>query len=314
MINFRKHMKRVILLMLFFGVAQVQAQYDAMFTNYMWNEMFINPGYAGSREAISTVGLFRNQWMGIDGAPITQTLTIHGPVLHREAGLGLSAMHETIGVTRQTYVMGTFSYRFKLGAGKLSMGLSLGMLSKRDMLTRVITDQSADVNFLANSPLMTMPNGSFGIYYYTDKYYIGLSVPRLINNRVVADVGTIEAKNTFDPNNLHYFLTAGYIFNVSTDIKLRPTLLVKTVYGAPLEVDATLSALFREFIWGGLAWRSGDAVSLLLGLQINPNLRVGYSYDYTLTQLQKFNSGSHEICVGYDFWIGKSKVVSPRFF
>jgi type IX secretion system PorP/SprF family membrane protein len=311
---FKKHMKWALALILFFSVAPVKAQYDAMFTNYMWNEMFINPGYAGSREAISAVGLLRDQWVGIDGAPTTQTLTLHGPVMQRQAGLGFSAMHESIGITKQTYMMGTFAYRFPLGAGKLSMGLSLGVLNKRDLLTDVTTDQAADINFAANSPLFTMPNGSFGLYYYTDKYYIGMSVPRLINNRIVADVGTIEAKNTFDPQNLHYFLTGGYVFNVSSDIKLRPTLLLKTVYGAPLEADITLSALFREFLWTGLAWRSGDAASLLIGLQINPNLRVGYSYDYTLTQLQKINSGSHEICVGYDFWIGKSKIVSPRFF
>nr|NLA24814.1 type IX secretion system membrane protein PorP/SprF [Bacteroidales bacterium] len=171
-----------------------------------------------------------------------------------------------------------------------------------------------DPVFQMNTPLMTMPNGSFGLYYYTDKYYIGFSVPRLINNQLVADVGAIEAKNTFDYQNLHYFLTSGYVFNLTKTVKLKPTVLIKTVYAAPLEADITLNALFKEVVWAGVAYRTGDAVSMLLGVQINPNLRVGYSYDYTITELQKVNTGSHEIAVGYDFGISNKKIVSPRYF
>jgi type IX secretion system PorP/SprF family membrane protein len=314
MIQLKKQYSLLIFLIILFSGSQVKAQYDAMFTNYMWNEMFINPGYAGSREAISTTGLFRDQWVGIDGAPMTQTLTIHSPFLDNQAGIGLSGMRETIGITKQTYFMGTFAYRFKLGAGKLSMGLSLGILNKKDMFSNVQTDQPADVNFTLNSPRMSMPNGSFGLYYYNDKYYIGLSVPRLINNQIVPDIGSYTAKNTFEAKNLHYFLTAGYVFNVSSEVKIKPTILVKSVYAAPLEFDLSFNAFIKETVWTGFAYRSGDAVSLLIGLQINPNLRIGYSYDYTVTKLQKINSGSHEICIGYDFWIGKSKIVSPRVF
>ncbi|NVO01218.1 MAG: type IX secretion system membrane protein PorP/SprF [Bacteroidetes bacterium] len=310
----KKRFSMLILLILLISCSQVKAQYDAMFTNYMWNEMYINPGYTGSRDAISVVGLYRDQWVGIDGAPSTQVLTIHSPFHEKKAGIGFSAMRETIGITKQTYFMGSYAYRVKLGAGKLSMGLSLGVLSKKDYLGEVKTDQPGDVQFNSNSPLLSMPNGSFGLYYYTDKYYIGLSVPRLINNQIVPDVGTFKAKNTFDPKNIHYFLTAGYVFNVSKEIKLKPTILAKTVYAAPIEIDVSLNAFIREFLWAGLAFRSGDAASLLVGVQINPKLRIGYSYDYTITKLQKINSGSHEICVGYDFNFGKSKIVSPRVF
>lgn len=297
-----------------FSSGKVNAQYDGMFTNYMWNEMFINPGYAGSREAISAVGLLRDQWVGIDGAPMTQTLTVHGPFLDNQAGLGASVMHESIGITKQTYFMGTFAYRFRLGPGKLSMGLSIGMLSKRDMYTKVITDQPSDINFTTNTPLMTMPNGSFGLYYYTDKMYVGLSVPRLINNKIAPDVGTWEAKNTFEYQNLHYYLAAGYIISIMPSLRLRPTVMLKTVYAAPVEADVSVSALIRDSFWAGLAYRTGDAASLLLGYQITPNLRVGYSYDYSISRLQKLNNGSHEICIGYDFSPGKSKIVSPRVF
>ncbi len=314
MIQLKKQFTLLIILIVIISCNTAKAQYDAMFTNYMWNEMFINPGYAGSRDAISATGLFRDQWVGINGAPMTQTLTVHSPFLDKQAGIGLSGMRETIGITKQTYFMGTFAYRFKLGSGKLSMGLSLGILNKKDLLSNVQTDQPADVNFYTNTPLMTMPNGSFGLYYYTEKYYIGLSVPRLINNQIVPDIGSFTAKNTFDAANLHYFLTAGYVFNVSSEVKLKPTLLIKSVYAAPIEYDLSINAFIKEIIWAGLAYRSGDAASLLIGLQINPNLRIGYSYDYSITKLQKINSGSHEICLGYDFWVGKSKIVSPRLF
>ena len=310
----KKKYSLLILLIILISSSQVKAQYDAMFTNYMWNEMYINPGYTGSRDAISVVGLYRDQWVGIDGAPSTQVLTIHGPFHEKKAGIGLSVMRETIGVTKQTYFMGSYAYRLRLGSGKLSMGLSIGVLSKKDYLSEVNTTQPGDAQFLSNTPLMTMPNGSFGLYYYTNKFYVGFSVPRLINNQIVPEVGTFKAKNTFDPKTIHYFLTAGYVFDVSKEIKLKPTIMAKTVYAAPIEIDISVNALFKEFIWAGLAYRSSDAASLLIGVQISPKLRIGYSYDYTISKLQKINSGSHEICLGYDFSFKKSKIVSPRIF
>lgn len=291
-----------------------KAQSDAMFTNYMWNEMCINPAYTGSRDAISVVGMTRNQWIGIEGAPSTQVLTINGPFATKNVGIGLSAVRETIGITQQTYIMGAYSYHLKLGKAKLAMGLSVGILSKKDHLAEIQTDQPNDNKFANNTPVMNMPNGSFGLYYYTKKFYVGFSIPRLLNNEITNDVGVLKAKNTFDYKNIHYFLTAGYAFDLNKDILFKPTLLVKTVYAAPIELDLSINALIKKTIWAGLAYRSGDAASLLVGVQVNPNLRFGYSYDYSITTLQKINSGTHEFCVGYDFSFKKSKIVSPRIF
>lgn len=311
-------MKRLIkiFLLLFIAIGSnfVNAQYDPMFTNYMWNEMYINPGYTGTREAISATVLLRDQWVGMTGSPKTQSFNLHSPIIGNQAGIGMSVVHETIGITNQTYAMGSFAYRVRLGHGKLSMGLSFGILNKTDRLADVVAGETNDHHFNTNTPNMTMPNGSFGLYYYTDKYYFGVSIPRLINNQIVADVGQVRARNRVDYKDLHYFITGGYVFNVSKDVKLKPTFLVKTVYGAPVEADITLNALLKDVIWAGLGYRTGDAASLLLGVQINQNLRIGYSYDYTLTELQKANTGSHEIAIGYDFNISRSKIVSPRHF
>jgi type IX secretion system PorP/SprF family membrane protein len=314
MIRVEKYIKWVLVLIILGSTSLVKAQYDPMFTNYMWNEMFINPAYTGTRNAISIVGVLRTQWIGLDGAPDTQTLTVHSPLLQNQAGVGIRVAHESIGITKQTFFNGSFAYKFILGPGRLSMGLSLGMVFKRDLLATVHTTDPGDINFSMNSPVMVWPNAGFGLYYYTSKYYAGFSIPRLINNKIATDVGVVEAKNTFEFKNMNYFLTGGYVFKIAPEIKLKPTAMLRIAYAAPFQFDISANALFKELIWGGLAYRTGDALSLLLGMQINPNLRVGYSYDITLNRLHKVNSGSHEITIGYDFktsWANKS---APMYF
>lgn len=291
---------------------KVYSQHDPMFTNYMWNEMFINPGYAGSREAISVVVLDREQWIGIDGAPSTQTVSIHSPFFENKIGLGFSILNEKIGVSKQTSYMGTYAYRMKTGEkGILALGLSAGAITLRENLLDVKT-QVKDVHFDANTPLIAMPNASFGAYYVNDKLYVGLSIPRLLYNQIKPEGWAV--KSTVKLDNLHYYLTSGYVFNLNGGVKLKPTIMIKSVAAAPLEIDGSINAFIKDFLWVGLAYRSGDAISMLLAVQINPNLRVGYSYDYTTTKLNNFNSGSHELTLGYDFNITKKKIVSPRVF
>lgn len=311
--SFRTYIVAISILIMSLWFDTAKAQYDPMFTNYMWNEMYINPGYAGSRGTLSVVGLLRDQWTGVDGAPTTQSLSIHSPIMNNTSGVGLNILRDNIGVSSRTNFAGTFAHHLKLGPGKLSLGLSLAVISRMDRLTETKLTDGGDMSFASNTPRMAMPNGSFGVYYYTSKYYVGISIPRLINNQVSADIGT-KIKNNVNLKDMHYFLTAGYVFDLSSEIKLKPTALLKSTYGAPLELDLSLNALFREFIWAGLAYRTADAASLLIGVQINPNLRLGYSYDYTMNQIRKINYGSHEFCLGYDFSFSKSRVVSPRFF
>jgi len=311
-------MKRLIIIsvVLFFGIIYSPKSYsqnDPMFTHYMWNEMFINPAYAGSRDAVSFFGLSRQQWVGIDGAPITQSMSINGPFFEKKAGLGLSILHENIGVTNETSCMGSFAYHIKTDKkGKLAFGLSAGVVTMREELTNVITQKPDDIHFQANTPLLVMPNVSYGMYYYTAKFYVGLSIPRILSNTVTA--GSWNVKNKFNFSQMHYNLISGYVFDLSRGIKLKPTIFCRSAYASPIEVSASINAFLKDCIWVGMSYRTGDAVSMLLAVQFTPNLRLGYSYDYTTSKLRKFNSGTHEISIGFDYPLGKLKTASPRLF
>jgi type IX secretion system PorP/SprF family membrane protein len=292
-----------------------QAQIQPMFTQYMFNELFINPAYAGSRDAISATGMFRTQWVGIDGAPTTQTLTVHGPAMNQKLGVGLALLNESIGVTKQTGVYANGAYRMPMKKGTLSLGLQVGMFTHIERLASVSPDVANDNQFLTNTDRVLLPNFGFGAYYKTDRWYVGLSIPRMMGNTVkLGSAGTTEVKNKLSLTSWHYFLTGGAVHQLNANLKLRGNTMIKIASAAPIEVDLTADLLIKDFIWAGLAYRSGDAASLLLGAYILPQFRLGYSYDYTLSALQRFNSGSHEIMLGYDFSLQRDKVVSPRYF
>jgi len=313
-------MKRIksisVAVVLFAGImysGKCFAQHDPMFTNYMWNEMFINPAYAGSTEAISVVGLSRQQWVGIDGAPNSQSLSIHGPFYENSVGVGVSVLHEGIGVTNETSMMGTFAYHIQTSAkGRLGFGLSGGAVTFREKLSEIVTQTPGDIQFQENTPLLTVPNAAFGMYYHTKKFYAGLSVPRLIDNQISA--GTWVIHNKFSSKTLHYNFISGYVFDLNGGIKIKPTIMCRYAYATPFEVSTSLNFFVKDCIWAGLAYRTGDAVSVLLGIMFTPSLRLSYSYDYTTNKLKSFNSGTHEISIGYDYLLGKKKTASPRLF
>ncbi len=311
-------MKRIIFIsvVLFAGMihsVNCYSQHDPMFTNYMWNEMFINPAYAGSRDAVSFVALSRQQWVGIDGAPSTQTLSVQGPLFENKVGLGLGFMHESIGVTNETSLMGTFAYHINVSKkGRLAFGLSGGVIASKEQLADVVTETPGDEQFKANSPLLLMPNAGYGMYYYTKRFYAGVSIPRLMYNDVTP--GTWDVKNSFKTKDIHYNLISGYVFNLKRGILLKPTIMCRTAYAAPLEVSTSVNVFIKNYAWVGVAYRSSDAISALLTLQITPNLRLGYSFDYTTSKLGKYNSGTHEISIGYDYPLGKTRTASPRLF
>jgi|JI9StandDraft_2_1071091.scaffolds.fasta_scaffold18362_2 type IX secretion system PorP/SprF family membrane protein len=304
--------KYLAILIALFSVATTKAQFDAMFTQYMFNELVINPAYAGSRECLSATALYRQQWVGLDGAPTTITGSIHAPLMQQKLGVGLSFLNESIGVSRRTGVNLNGAYRIKMDANTLSFGLQLGMVSLSENLAQL--NLQNDQQFMINSGKKTAPNFGFGAFYTAPKWYVGLSIPRMLKNRLDVSNGTGEVQNTLALDDFHYFITAGSVISIAPSVKLRPNVMLKAVSGAPMQIDLSANALFNEFIWAGLAYRSGDALSLLLGANITKQIRLGYSYDYTLSALQEFNTGSHEIMLGYDFNYSKDKVVTPRYF
>lgn len=288
------------------------AQFDPMFTQYMFNELFINPAYAGSRECLSVTGLVREQWIGLDGAPSTQTLSIHAPVLNQKMGIGLSLLNEGIGVSKRTGVNFNASYRIKMKESWLSFGVQAGVVSLSEDLMKL--NLSTDNQFMINARRMMAPNVGFGAYYMAPKWYVGLSVPRMIQNRLSTSSGSAVVDNTFNPEDFHYYLTGGSVHKLSQVITLRPNVMVKAVSGAPVELDLSANLLFNDLIWAGLAYRTGDAASIFIGAYLTQQLRFGYAYDYTLSGLQDFNTGSHELMLGYDFNYNKEKITTPRHF
>jgi len=288
------------------------AQFDPTFTQYMFNELVINPAYAGSRECLSTTALYRQQWVGIDGAPSTLTASVHAPLMQQKLGAGVSVINESIGVSKRTGVNLNGAYRIKMNENTLAFGLQVGLVSLSENLAQL--SLTTDQQFANNTGRKTAPNFGFGAFYTAPKWYVGLSIPRMIKNRLSTANGSGDVKNSLTPSDFHYYITTGAVFDIAPSIKLRPNIMLKAVSGAPLQADLSANALFNDFIWAGLAYRSSDAISMLLGAYITKQLRLGYSYDYTLSALQDFNTGSHEIMLGYDFNYSRDKIITPRYF
>ncbi|NND77806.1 MAG: type IX secretion system membrane protein PorP/SprF [Flavobacteriales bacterium] len=301
----------------FFVCTEAKAQYDLMLTQYMNNELIINPGYAGSRDHVSVVIAYRKQWAGIEGAPKTQTFSIHAPINDKRIALGFSMTNEQIGVTQLFSAFGTFAYRMPVNEeGILSLGLQGGIYSLQEDYSRLASDccgNSFDPLFMQDSPTKIAPKVGFGAYYYDSNFYAGWSVPRLIESSL-DPLDDFNVNNEMNLRSWHNYLIAGYLIDTGHDIKLKPSIMTKVVHGAPLAVDLTLNTLLNEHFWIGASYRTGDSFSFLTSVILSPQLRVGYSYDVTISELSDFDSGSHEVMIGYDLNFRKLDITSIRYF
>ena len=290
------------------------AQQDPMYTHYAFNTLAVNPAYAGSREALTLTALHRSQWVGFDGAPVTQTLTLHSPLLNNKLGLGLTITNDNIGPMNFTSFNVDFAYKIKLSEnGTLSLGLKGGGNLLQGELTSLSLDQGGDVAFSQGISSRFLPNFGFGAYYYTPTWYVGLSTPKLLQNTYVENMPTSVSREQ-----RHYYLIAGTVFNLteSEKVKLKPTAFVKVTESAPVEADLTAMFILYDKVELGAMYRTGDALGLLLGYDFTPQLRVGYSYDFSYAnKTTQYNGGSHEIMIRYDLvFKNKGKIVSPRYF
>jgi type IX secretion system PorP/SprF family membrane protein len=292
----------------------VKAQIEPVFTQYMYNETFINPAYVGSHDDISATLLYRKQWVGIDGAPETQTFSIHAPIDDRRLGVGFSVINETIGVSHEQGFYGSFAYRILYPHSALAFGVTGGFVNDEELYTQLQIITQGDHQFTNDVTKMFMPNAGFGMYYYSDRFYAGLSIPRLLENNIVpSEVGYVVT-NMGDLKIWHYYLTSGYVLDLNDELKLEPTIMAQVVENAPVQLDVDANLLFSEFLWVGAGYRTGDAVSALIGLQLSKQLRIGFSYDYTLTDLQKYNTGTYEFTLRYDVNYHKNSINSTRYF
>ena len=302
----------VVLTLLFCN--SLAAQQDAQYTQYMYNTVSVNPGYAGSRGNASIALLHRSQWLGLEGAPTTQTFNFHTPVGYKGLGLGLSIVKDDIGPTSETNFDMDFSYTIQTSKiSKLSFGLkaSANLLDVRfSELNQDIT-QGFDSNLQQNIDNRFSPNIGAGVYYHTDKYYVGLSVPRFLETNHFEESSLSTAKEQ-----MNFYLIAGYVWDLNPSLKFKPSVLSKLVQGAPLQVDLSANFMFNEkFIIGG-AYRWDAAFSGLVGFNISNKFLLGIAYDREVTDLGNlsFNNGSFEIILRYDFIHTKDNLKSPRFF
>ena len=288
-----------------------RAQQDPMYSMYMFNGLAVNPAYAGSRERPTILALYRHQWTGLEGAPKTAVLSGHSPLLNDKIGLGGSIVSDNISVFNTITVNADYTYRIKFKKhGKLAIGLRVELTNYRARWSDLTLNDINDHAFLSAQESFVSPNFGAGLYYYTDRFYVGASVPHFLNASL-SDGFKYEATSEVARQWKHYFYTMGAVFNLGENVKMKPSLLFKHVKNAPFEADINLSFLIKEAFWIGASYRTGDAVIFLTEYSFSKGIRIGYAYDYTLTELQDYNSGSHEIMVGYEF-LKKSTHLTPR--
>ena len=299
---------RILIFVLILTASASFAQQDAQFTQYMYNTINVNPAYAGSRGVMSIFGLHRTQWVGLDGAPVTNALSFNTPINNSNIGIGLSAINDRIGPTVENTLSVDVSYTVKTSETyKLSFGVkgtgNFFNLDASKLNPLVNTDPSL-VNYNKFSP-----NVGAGVYLHSDKSYIGVSVPNFIQtNRYDSDNVAIFKER------INYYFIAGHVFDLNPNIKIKPALLTKLVTGSPLQVDVSGNFMFNEKFVIGAAYRWDAAVSALAGFQITDGLYIGYGYDMETTKLKKYNSGSHEVFLRFELFNNYNKIVSPRFF
>jgi type IX secretion system PorP/SprF family membrane protein len=295
------------------GIATPQsanAQQEAQYSQYMFNGLFINPAYAGSREHASMSVIGRTQWTGFPGAPQSQAFTLHGPSASLKSGFGLVISNDAVGPIATTGLSAQYAYRIKFDATHtLALGLQGGLDYYRTDFAGLRIENPSDQSFNQPDVRRWLPNAGAGIYFTSKKAYIGASVPRLIRNRL-SNLNTDTVARQFR----HCFVTAGMVLNLSNTLKLRPSFLAKFSGAGGPQADLNLSLLIKDRIWIGASYRTEDALVFMAELWATPQLRIGYAYDATLSQLRKYSQGSHELMLAFDFAFKKGKVVSPRYF
>lgn len=321
-------MKKLIASLIVFSLALLmtmptRAQQDARYSQYMFNALPLNPGYAGTGESTNISAFYRKQWAGMDCSPQGATFNIHS-ALGKSAnnGLGASLSYDEIGVHKDYTLYGMYAYRIAVGKGRLSIGVSGGM----DYITANWNDiQTSDPNEPPTTPDPVfqqvtdgiLPNFGIGLYLNMNSFYVGLSAPQLLDNQLRDDLPNIAlAAKQFR----HYYATVGGVIPVGESLKVVPSALVKMVPGnAPVQVDANLSVVLKDALWLGSSFRfeqsfQPESVDFIVAYTFNNKLRVSYSYDLTLTDLSAYTSGSHEVGISWDFGVSVDRYKTPRFF
>jgi len=306
----RRTIKIALVSIGFFGVLPTYAQQDPQYTQYMYNHSNINPAYAGSNEGLNIFGLYRTQWVGLEGAPKTATLSVNTPLGDSGLGLGVNFVNDHLGVMDDNTLSVDLSYAIDLNYNyKLAFGLK-GSANLLDVnYSKLHIYNPSDPVAESDIKNKFTPNIGAGLFLYSDKAYVGLSAPNLLTRSRYNDndIKTLREK-------LHVYATGGYVFDLTNDIKFKPAAMVKIEQGSPLQADVSANFMFVDKFTAGIAYRWDASVSGLVGFQVSENIFVGYSYDAETTKLANYNSGSHEIFMRFTLFNGFKRITAPRFF
>lgn len=304
--------RAIFLLAAMFVILQGYAQQHPLFSQYMFNGLVINPAYTGSHESMTATLAARSQWTGLKGAPQTQVASLHSPLKFSRSAAGAVLVHDNVSVINQYTAYGTYAYRIPVSkTGKLSVGAQAGLTYYQANLSElnIITQNGQADPVFAQNESRILPNLGIGMYYYSKRTYVGLSLPTLINNRWNNQDAYTQARQK-----RHYFLSAGHVFTLSRALKFKPNVLLKWEEGGPFQYDINANMLIHEIVWIGASYRMDDSIDGLLELNINNRLSLGYSYGYPISSLAAVQNGTHEVVLNYRIARNKHIVFSPRYF
>lgn len=309
-ITFKNRILRLVFL--FALPLSLSAQQDPMYSMYMFNPLSINPAYSGSTNQFQAIGLYRRQWMKFPGSPGTSTCTVHGPINGDKMGIGLSFVNDQVGFMKTTSFMGSYAYKLKLEASTLAFGLQAGVRNFNVSLAdvQVSQDDAYDVAFANNVSSWNLNFGT-GLFWSGEKWFAGIGIPHLRNHLLRSndlDYEDVARLRT------HYYFYGGYVFDLGSDIKLKPSALLKKVVGAPYQIDINANVLYQDLYSLGLSYRSGHALMVTAEVKLNKNFRLGYATDFTINKLRGQTGASHELMLRYEFLTGKNKEFTVRDF
>ncbi|MCB9225141.1 MAG: type IX secretion system membrane protein PorP/SprF [Crocinitomicaceae bacterium] len=299
-------MRVLIVILIFFSVA-ARAQYVPILSQYMFNDMALNPANTGNQEALSIFGNYRAQWVGIPGAPTTQTLSVHSPLKSLNSAVGLQFFADQIGVNRNTGIYGSYAYRIRMKTARLSFGLSGGISMLRSRNSQLQVNDQGDGS-LTDTPLGILPDFSFGASLNSEKYFVSFSLPMFLGY----SFDGAKFKIRHDIHDYNFMLGGGYAFNYSNDKQLKPSLLLKYKVGARPQVDINLMAELHPMIEAGISYRTEEAIIGLIKISPTKQLSIMYSFGMPLTAISYRQYGSHELALRYNF-IFKTQISSPRY-
>jgi len=310
-------MKKILLSLLFITsiITLSFCQQEAQTSMYLYNGLYLNPAYSGSRDALNATVMYRDQWVKMPGAPQTSSVGINSPLNNEKLALGLLYSYDQIGVTKTNSMNADFAYRIKVGKKKdvtISFGISAGFQNYSANLSGVATTDANDPSFEGNNQNRWLPNVGAGVYVYNNKFFAGVSAPYILANRLNGPSALFATSTGIARQYQNLLITGGYVFELGKKVHFVPSVLLKYIPKyAPVTLDFDATFVFIDRIWLGASYRLNDSYNFQLAVNLTKQIKIGYCYDLTVSPLSKYTTGTHEVMVSFDTWFKGKKPVAP---